>query len=82
MMTESNVEEKQPANSVVAKSHRALSVVNYDCGFHFYTALGNSTGITATSLEDLAQKMRTISLDSIKFHFDRGDFQSWMIYFL
>jgi len=81
IMLESHIEEKQrPNSSAVAQSRRALSVVKYDCGFHFYITLGNYTGVTATSLQDLAQKMRTVSLDSIKFHFERGDFQRWIRY--
>ena len=60
------------------QSLRALSVVAYDCGFHFYTAIGNYSGVTATSLGEFGEKLKTISLDSVKFHFDRADFQRWV----
>jgi hypothetical protein len=76
-MTQSvSAENQQPIE--VAKARRALSTVNYDCGFHFYTAIGDYTGVTAVSLQDLAEKMHSISLRSVRFHFERGDFQRWI----
>jgi len=69
-------EEKRPM--AVAQALRALSTVNADCGFHFYTAIGDYTGVTATSIQELAEKMRSISLGSVRFHFERGDFQRWI----
>jgi hypothetical protein len=76
-MTQSISEEKQQSTDV-AKARRALSTVNYDCGFHFYTAIGDYTGVTAVSLQDLADKMGSISLRSVRFHFERGEFQRWI----
>ncbi len=76
-MTQSASVEK-PQSTEVAKARRALSTVNYDCGFHFYTAIGDYTGVTAVSLQDLAEKMGSINLGSVRFHFERGDFQRWM----
>jgi hypothetical protein len=76
-MTQSvSAEKKQPIE--VSKARLTLSTVNYDCGFHFYTAIGDYTGVTAVSLQDLAQKMRSISIRSVRFHFERGDFQRWI----
>lgn len=62
----------------VAQAQRALSIVNPDCGFHFYTAMGDYTGVTAVSLQDLADKMRSVGVGSIRFHYERGDFQKWV----
>jgi hypothetical protein len=76
-MTQSISMEKQESTDV-AKARRALSTVNYDCGFHFYTAIGDYTGVTAVSLQDLAEKMGSISLGSVRFHYERGDFQRWI----
>ena len=75
-MTQNVSQEKQYI--AVAQARRALSTVNQDCGFHFYTAIGDYTGVTATSLQDLAEKMRSISLGSVRFHYERGDFQRWI----
>lgn len=76
-MSESVSVEKQQSTDV-AKARRALSIVNLDCGFHFYTAIGDYTGVSAVGLQDLAQKMRSINLGSVRFHFERGDFQRWI----
>lgn len=76
-MTKS-VSEKNQQPTPVIQARRALSTVNSDCGFHFYTAIGDYTGVTATSLQDLAKKMSTIPLGSVRFHYERGDFQRWI----
>lgn len=57
---------------------RILNAVPYDNGFHFYTAIGNYTGVTATSLAEFAEKLQTIPESSIRFHFQRADFQKWI----
>jgi len=61
-----------------SKIVKILSTVSYDKGFHFFTNLDQNTGETATSLETFAQKLEIISADSVKFHFQRKDFQSWI----
>jgi hypothetical protein len=73
----SKTEEKQRTDKA-AQAQRALSTVNPDCGFHFYTAIGDYTGVTAVSLQDLAEKMRSVSVGSVRFHYERGDFQRWI----
>jgi hypothetical protein len=55
-----------------------LRTVPYEKGFHFYTALGNFTGETATSLEAFEKKLQVVSADSVNFHLQRGDFQKWI----
>lgn len=74
-MTQNNT-EKTP--DTAAEAQRALSTVNSDCGFHFYTAEGDYTGVTATSLQDLTQKMREVPVGSVRFHYEQGDFQRWI----
>ena len=61
-----------------SKIVKILSTVPHDKGFHFFTDLGCSTGETATSLDTFAQKLETINADSVKFHFQRKDFQNWI----
>ena len=61
-----------------SKIVKILSAVPHDKGFHFFTDLGKNTGETAMSLEALAQKLEIVSADSVKFHFQRKDFQSWI----
>jgi hypothetical protein len=57
-----------------------LRTVPFESGFHFYTAIGNYTGITATNLSEFAAKLKTIPTESITFHFQRKDFQKWIQY--
>jgi hypothetical protein len=54
-----------------------LRIVPYEYGFHFTTA-GVYSGLTATSLEDFAEKLKTVDVDSVAFHYYRGDFQRWI----
>ena len=39
---------------------------------------GHYTGETALSLCSFLRDMGSIDIESIKFHFDRGDFQKWL----
>ena len=55
-----------------------LRTVPYEKGFHFYSALGNFSGETATSLDDFEKKLQIVSADSVNFHLQRGDFQKWI----
>ena len=56
-----------------------LSSVPYDKGFHFFVAPGNYTGITAISLDEFAGKINIVPVESVMFHFQRGDYQKWLI---
>jgi len=75
-MSKTSIQKKAKNESSI--SLLTPSVVNYEHGFHFYTAVGDYTGVTAISLPDLAQKLRSIQLESVRFHFERGDFQRWI----
>ncbi len=55
-----------------------LRTVPYEKGFHFYTAPGNYTGETATSLDDFERKIQVVPAASVNFHMQRGDFQKWI----
>jgi hypothetical protein len=57
---------------------KLLRTVPFEKGFHFYTSIGNYTGITATSLSEFAMKLQIIPTESIAFHFKRKDFQNWI----
>jgi len=57
---------------------KILGTVPHDKRFHFFTDLGHSTSESATSLETFAQKLEEINEDSVKFHFQRKDFQNWI----
>jgi len=74
-MPSKNIAEKQTSISSLSK---ILEVVPYAQGFHFCTADGNSTGVTAIGLGDFAEKLQNIDINSIDFHFRCGDFQKWI----
>jgi len=61
-----------------SKILKILSTVPHDKGFRFFTDLDHNTGETATSLATFAQKLEGINADSVKFHFQRNDFQNWI----
>ena len=64
--------------SQVSVKSKILRVVPFEHGFHFSTQQGVYTGTTAISLADFAQKLETVNVDSILFHYPRGDFQKWI----
>jgi len=74
-MASKNLAKKQTSKSPYSK---ILNVVAHAQGFHFCTAGGNSTGVTALGLVDFAEKLKTIDANSIDFHFRCGDFQKWI----
>jgi hypothetical protein len=55
-----------------------LGTLPFEEGFHFCIEGGNYTGITATSLHEFTEKLRTIDQNSIDFHMQRKDFQKWI----
>ena len=59
-------------------SAKPLTAVPFEQGFHFYTAIGCYTGITATNLNEFAGKLQVVPMESILFHFQRKDFQLWI----
>jgi hypothetical protein len=68
-----------PQNSCsVEVAQKILSSVPYDRGFHFFMSDGHYTGETAISLCSFLRDLRSVDVQSIKFHFDRGDFQKWI----
>lgn len=75
MLKHASSKEKNISDLKILK---ILGTVPHDKGFHFFTDLGHSTGESATSLEMFAQKLDEISEDSVKFHFQRKDFQNWI----
>jgi hypothetical protein len=67
---------KRVSQSVNAS--KLLDTVPFENGFHFFTAIGNYTGITATNLREFEAKLQIIPEESVKFHFQHKDFQKWI----
>ena len=59
-------------------AQKILKVVPYAQGFHFFMPDGHYTGETALSLFSFLRDLGAVDVESIKFHFDRGDFQRWL----
>ena len=62
----------------VEKAQKILSPVPYEQGFHFFAPDGHYSGETATSLCSLLSDLHHLDIQSIRFHFERGDFQKWL----
>ncbi len=76
-MSKTVMVKTQPPKKMSAQE--LLRTVTYEKGFHFYTGLGKYTGITATSLDEFAAKLQTVPVESVTFHFQRDDYQKWLV---
>jgi hypothetical protein len=74
-MTAKRVAGKIISAESVSEILRALPMKE---AFHFFTDIGQNSGKSATSLDDFSEKLKTIPLKSIEFHFKRGDFERWI----
>ena len=57
---------------------KILRTVPSQEGFHFFRVPGDSTGKVATNLADFVEKLRTVDIRSVNFHFPRQDFEKWL----
>ena len=76
-MLMNRMQSPKAARAKTEKS-RIPSKVAHECGFRFFTSTGDYTGVTSHSIEEFAANLRTITLDSVTFHFERADFQKWI----
>jgi hypothetical protein len=56
---------------------KALADMPQDQSFQFYASIGKPLSLQARSLQDFREKILQVTLDSIKFHESRGDFEAW-----
>lgn len=70
-------QDKKVVLDMAAVSKILRTVPSHE-GFHFFRAPGDATGKVATNLTDFAEKLRTIDIRSINFHFPRQDFEKWL----
>ena len=57
---------------------RILRTVSYNNAFYFFTDIGQYDGKFAVNLADFCQKIETINVKSVDFHFKRQDFEEWI----
>ncbi|MCJ7761954.1 hypothetical protein MUP38_00680 [Candidatus Bathyarchaeota archaeon] len=62
--------DKETAKAILADTPQ-------DKAFHFYADMGKPLDYYAYGLQDFCDKILKISVDSIEFHLNRGDFESW-----
>jgi len=46
--------------------------------FYFFTSVGNYTGMSAASLKEFMERVNDVSIKSLEFHLQRGDFEKWV----
>lgn len=59
------------------KAAEILAYLPLEKSFHFYVDIGKPLGVHAASLNDFCDKILKVSLESIEFHMNRGDFEAW-----
>jgi len=55
-----------------------LSPLPNEKAFHFFSGIGNYSGVSASSLKDFCEKAGAIDLQSMEFHINRRDFENWL----
>ncbi len=56
---------------------KTLRTVTPDKAFHFYKEIAKPLGSSSKSLAEFAEMVKGIDASSVKFHIERGDFESW-----
>jgi predicted heme/steroid binding protein len=62
----------------IAAAQKILSSVSYEKGFYFFIDIGKKTGEPAFNMSGLYEELRVIEPQSVRFHFQRKDFQNWV----
>ncbi|MDH5793796.1 MAG: DUF5752 family protein [Candidatus Bathyarchaeota archaeon] len=70
--------QKRRGLEVNAEAIRILRILRDEEAFYFYEAIGKPTGENAQSLSDFLEKMKSVKLESLLFHLQRKDFQTWI----
>jgi len=47
--------------------------------FHFYTDIGDYTGMSAASYKEFLTSIKNVKAKSLRFHIERGDFEKWVL---
>ena len=66
---------KQQSREEAAK---ILAVYPDSQAFYFFDNVGSSTKISAHSLEEFIDSIKTVDSASLEFHCQRGDFENWI----
>jgi hypothetical protein len=66
------------ANANRVNVSEILRTVPPDQSFLFFEDIGKYTGRLAVNLADFCENMKTIDIQSVTFHFERGDYERWI----
>ena len=55
-----------------------LRTVSPNQSFLFFEDIGKYTGRMATNLAEFCEGIKTIDIESVIFHFERGDYERWI----
>lgn len=67
--------------SITREGKNVLKIINpvpKGSEFYFYTEIGNYTGLSAKSLKEFFELIKTVDVAALAFHFSRGDFENWI----
>jgi len=70
--------QKSRGLEVNAEAIRILRILRDEEAFYFYEAIEKPTGENARSLSDFLEKIKSVKLESLLFHLQRKDFQTWI----
>ncbi len=70
--------QKRRGLKVNTEAVRILRTVKDEEAFYFYEDVGKPTGENAKSLTDFLEKIKSVKLESLRFHLQRQDFQNWV----
>jgi hypothetical protein len=70
--------QKSRRLEVNTEAIKILRMVQDEEAFYFYEDTGKPTGESAKSLSDFLEKIKTVKLESLQFHLQRKDFQTWI----
>lgn len=61
-------------------ARKVLSKTSKEKAFHFYKTINMPLEISSDNLNDFCEKLKTLDLETIEFHTNRGDFEAWISY--
>jgi len=73
-----NTKTKTGSRVDLKLASKILGTVPYNNAFYFFTNIGQYNGACAVDLADFCQKVQTLDVRSVDFHFKRGDFEEWI----
>ena len=71
------IQDKKPPIDK-SSANKFLRTIPKNEGLELFKAPGEFTGKTATSLSDLADKIKSVDIRAVNYHFKRREFEKWI----